>query len=58
MIKTYLTKRLYDERLAVVGLVYGLFRTDLIELFKLVKGFSGTPWNGFFDRSEITATDH
>ena len=27
-------------------------RTDLIELFKLVKGFSGTPWNEFFPRSE------
>jgi len=43
----------YDDRLRQLGL-WSLQerrnRTDLIELFKLVKGFSSTPWNEFFFR--------
>ena len=49
----------YDDRLRQLGL-WSLQerrnRTDLIELFKLVKGFSGTPWNEFFHRSENIVT--
>ena len=49
----------YDDRLRQLGL-WSLQerrnRTDLIELFKLVKGFSGIPWNEFFHRSENIVT--
>ena len=45
----------YNERLQQLGL-WSLQerrnRTDITELFKLVKGYSGTPWNEFFIRSE------
>ena len=49
----------YDDRLRQLGL-WSLQerrnRTDLIELFKMVKGFSAVPLNDFFCRSENTAT--
>ena len=49
----------YDDRLYQLGL-WSLQerrnRTDLIELFKLVKGFSSTPWNVFFHKSENNVT--
>jgi len=49
----------YDDRLRQLGL-WSLQkrrnRTDLIELFKLVKGFSSTPWNVFFHKSENNVT--
>jgi len=49
----------YDDRLRQLGL-WSLQerrnRTDLTELFKLVKGFSCTPWNVFFYKSENNVT--
>ena len=31
-------------------------RTDLLELFKLMKGLSSTPWSHFFKKAEDTST--
>jgi len=49
----------YDDRLRQLGL-WALRelrnRTDLIALFKLVKGFSSTPWNEFLHKSENNVT--
>jgi len=49
----------YHDRLRQLGL-WSLQehrnRSDLIELFELVTGFSSTPWNEFFHKSENNVT--
>ena len=49
----------YEKRLRQLGL-WSLEerrnRADLIELFKLVKGLSSTPWSHFFKKAEDTST--
>ena len=49
----------YDERLKKLGL-WSLEerrnRADLLEVFKMVKGFSAVSWSQFFTRSHVTNT--
>jgi len=49
----------YEHRLCQLGL-WSLEerrnRADLIELFKMIKGFSSTPWSHFFKKAEDTST--
>ena len=49
----------YEERISQLGL-WSLEerrnRADLIEIFKMVKGFTATPWTFFFRRSEDRIT--